>query len=276
MRLIIILLITSSCSLATAVDAELAKITDSYNNEVAKAEQAFVALVEEAEASMRETAATAAQAAIRDLERLAKRATRSGDAATQVAAWKETLRIDREHTEARAFFTSIGSIDLVLAELDGNAGNDKPGTASTTTTVAEAPEVEPLDLAVLASTKRVSILSLKEGAQAMSDAETPITNIPEQLQRASFIQTSSKDSEYLSLNVATEGSIVVVAGPGYSGMRQLNKAGFSKQDWTLTLGGKDLPVYTLAAPRGHQLELPPGPVVVIAQAIRFMPPRFRR
>jgi|GEM_PF-3868336 hypothetical protein len=55
--------------------------------------------------------------AVKALEAIAHRATRAGDAATLAAAWKEVLRLQRDHEEATAFFTALGQLPAVLKEL---------------------------------------------------------------------------------------------------------------------------------------------------------------
>jgi hypothetical protein len=56
--------------------------------------------------------------ALPDLERLATRATAKGDLDAVRAAWYEVLRLARDHAKAREFFTALGQLDVVLAELD--------------------------------------------------------------------------------------------------------------------------------------------------------------
>lgn len=48
---------------------------------------------------------------------LAKSRTKAEDMAGATEAWRAILSIDREHTDARAFFTQQGTLDAVLAEL---------------------------------------------------------------------------------------------------------------------------------------------------------------
>ncbi|MBA3698468.1 MAG: hypothetical protein H0W78_06415 [Planctomycetes bacterium] len=56
--------------------------------------------------------------AITTLTVIAKTRTKAEDAAGATDAWRAVLSIDREHTDARAYFTLQGTLDTVLAELD--------------------------------------------------------------------------------------------------------------------------------------------------------------
>jgi hypothetical protein len=60
---------------------------------------------------------------------IAKRLLAKGDMPGAVKAWKAVLRLDDQHAEARQFFTSIGQLDKVLAELESeeSAGADLLG-----------------------------------------------------------------------------------------------------------------------------------------------------
>jgi hypothetical protein len=49
---------------------------------------------------------------------IAKRLLAKGDMPGAVKAWKAVLRLDDQHPDARQFFTSIGQLDKVLAELE--------------------------------------------------------------------------------------------------------------------------------------------------------------
>jgi hypothetical protein len=50
--------------------------------------------------------------------RLAQRQAKAGDMVLASASWKEVLRLQRTQAEARAFFTSLGTLDAVIADLD--------------------------------------------------------------------------------------------------------------------------------------------------------------
>ncbi len=52
------------------------------------------------------------------LSNLAKNRTKSNDAPGAMAAWRAALMLDREHVEARAFFTTAGTLAEVLKVLD--------------------------------------------------------------------------------------------------------------------------------------------------------------
>ncbi|HAT10580.1 MAG TPA: hypothetical protein DCS97_08310 [Planctomycetes bacterium] len=60
---------------------------------------------------------------------IAKRLLAKGDMPGAVKAWKAVLRLDDQHPDARQFFTSIGQLDKVLAELESeeSAGADLLG-----------------------------------------------------------------------------------------------------------------------------------------------------
>lgn len=67
-----------------------------------------------------EAQATAKAKAITTLTLIAKSRTKAEDAAGAAEAWKAILGIDREHADARAYFTLLGTLDAVLMELDAN------------------------------------------------------------------------------------------------------------------------------------------------------------
>lgn len=52
------------------------------------------------------------------LSKLAKNRARSNDAEGTTAAWRAVLFLDRENAEARAFFSTAGTLDQVINELD--------------------------------------------------------------------------------------------------------------------------------------------------------------
>lgn len=56
--------------------------------------------------------------AITALTVMAKSRTKAEDAAGAAEAWRAILLIDREHSDARAYFTLQGTLDTVLAGLD--------------------------------------------------------------------------------------------------------------------------------------------------------------
>jgi hypothetical protein len=64
--------------------------------------------------------ANAKAKAVMALTVIAKSRTKAEDAAGAAEAWKAILGIDREHADARAYFTLQGTLDAVLAELAAN------------------------------------------------------------------------------------------------------------------------------------------------------------
>lgn len=72
--------------------------------------------------------------------RIAQRAVKDNDSAGATMAWTEVLRLDRKQAEAVAWFTKLGTLDAVVAELDnptdllgnpinGAGATGKPGKA---------------------------------------------------------------------------------------------------------------------------------------------------
>lgn len=68
---------------------------------------------------------------------IAKSRMKAEDTAGATEAWRAILVIDREHADARTYFTTLGTLDAVLAELDakptdllglgaGEPASDKP------------------------------------------------------------------------------------------------------------------------------------------------------
>jgi Concanavalin A-like lectin/glucanases superfamily len=56
--------------------------------------------------------------ALKTFMRLAQRQTKAGDMVLASASWKEVLRLQHSQVEARAFFTTLGTLDAVLADID--------------------------------------------------------------------------------------------------------------------------------------------------------------
>ncbi|HEX3135541.1 MAG TPA: hypothetical protein VHX44_18405 [Planctomycetota bacterium] len=126
------LLLISTFVLALAVNLsgatadELAKEVAKRDGEVAKAKQVYDAAVKVAD-----------DKALKNYVRLAQRAVKDNDTASATTAWTEVLRLDRKQAEAIAWFTKLGTLEVVLAELDnptdllGNplGGGAKPGKA---------------------------------------------------------------------------------------------------------------------------------------------------
>lgn len=67
-----------------------------------------------------EAQANAKAKAITALTVIAKSRTKAEDTAGATEAWKAILGIDREHADARAYFTLLGTLDAVLMELDAD------------------------------------------------------------------------------------------------------------------------------------------------------------
>ncbi len=103
---------------------DVAKEIAKREAEVAKAKQVYDAAVKVAD-----------DKALKAYVRVAKSAVKDSDPSAGNAAWTEVLRIDRHHPEAIAWFTKLGTLDAVLADIDnptdllGNplAGPTKPG-----------------------------------------------------------------------------------------------------------------------------------------------------
>lgn len=108
-----------SLPLAAADQAEREALR--FNDTITKLMQAR----DEAQANARARAITA-------LTVIAKSRAKAEDAAGTAEAWKAILSIDREHADARAHFTQLGTLDAVLAELAADpadllgAGTEKP------------------------------------------------------------------------------------------------------------------------------------------------------
>lgn len=82
--------------------------------------------------------------AIAALTVMAKSRTKAEDAAGAAEAWRAILIIDREHTDARAYFTLQGTLEAVLAGLEakptdllGLGVDDAPAKDGTTNGTAE-------------------------------------------------------------------------------------------------------------------------------------------
>jgi hypothetical protein len=86
---------------------ELEREVARHDAEVAKAQQVFDDAV-----------ASANDKALKVYVRIAQRQAKAGDVPGATASWKEVLRLQRMHAEARAFFTSLNILDDVIAELD--------------------------------------------------------------------------------------------------------------------------------------------------------------
>ncbi len=103
--LIIALLVPSVLNAVDQADREALR----YNDAITKLMQAR----DEAQANAKARAVTA-------LTVIAKNRTKAEDAAGAGEAWKAILGIDREHADARAYFTQLGTLAAVLKELDAD------------------------------------------------------------------------------------------------------------------------------------------------------------
>src|SRR4051812_15451852 len=103
MRLIVLLpLLAAAAAHAASVDdqdRELAR----WQEDIAKARQAY-------QAEVRKTN----DRTLKALARIAQREVRGGDVAAASATWKAALAIDVDCGDAREFFTSLGRLDDVL------------------------------------------------------------------------------------------------------------------------------------------------------------------
>ncbi len=106
------------CALVAVEDDPLAKELSRYDDAIAKAQKNFD-----------DTVAKERGKTIPVLITLAKKVVGKGDMPGAVKAWKAVLRLDGQQVEARQFFTSIGQLDKVLAELEAeeSAGGDLLG-----------------------------------------------------------------------------------------------------------------------------------------------------
>jgi hypothetical protein len=93
--------------LAAAAADELAKEVAKRDAEVAKAKQTYDGAVKVAD-----------EKALKLYVRIAQRAAKDNDKDGATLAWTEVLRLDREQADAVQWFTKLGTLDAVLAELD--------------------------------------------------------------------------------------------------------------------------------------------------------------
>lgn len=93
----------SACVAADQADREALRFNDAVSKLMATRDEAI---------------ANHKAKAIVTLTVLAKSRTKAEDAAGAAEAWRAILSIDRDHSDARAYFTLQGTLDTVLAELD--------------------------------------------------------------------------------------------------------------------------------------------------------------
>lgn len=272
MRLLLIALLSSTASFASAAQNDLDQITAERDSLVAAAEASYAEIMGQAQSELDQATERANAKAVTALERVAKRSARSGDMTTGASAWKSVLRYDREHVEARGFFDAIGQLDRVLADLEqADAAPDLIGGPE-----AQLAATTPGTLAVLASLGHSQIRDLSEGTDAIGGLPTPITRVPEELAGASFIQPPLLGAQPIRVRCFQGGSVAVVAGPGYSGLQQVTDAGFAPAEFTLGVSQLDQKVFIKELPRDEELELPAGPLMVIAAKIRSLPATAER
>lgn len=274
MRTLALTILCLGCGTLTAADSGIDQILAEHGATVAGAEAEYAAEVAQAQNELEAATLKADGKAITALERTAKRAARSGDMATGAAAWKAILGLDREHPEARSYFEAVGNLDTVLAELDqADAARSADLFAAAEAEAAPGGPAtgEPLALALLGSFGQVQVLDLTDGTHAIGGVETPITAVPAELTGASFIQPPLVATEYVRCRTWRAGLVALVVGPGYGGLRQVQDAGFERAGFALGVSHSDQPVYLKQMAAGEELNLPPGPVMVIAERIRPLP-----
>lgn len=106
LRLPVLVLLAASC-LSAADEDPLLREQQKYDDAVAKLQKTYDDGVAKERAK-----------AIPALAAIAKRQLGKGDMPGAVKAWKAVLRLDEQQADARQFFTSIGQLDQVLAELE--------------------------------------------------------------------------------------------------------------------------------------------------------------
>lgn len=84
---------------------------------VAKARAAFARLEGTARQRFREADAKGRAKALKDLAAMAQKADKAGNLPLAVASWKAVLALDVDDSAARAYFTGLGRLEAVLAEL---------------------------------------------------------------------------------------------------------------------------------------------------------------
>ncbi len=106
------------CILAAAEDDPVVKELTRHDEAVAKLQKNFD------DGNAKERARS-----IPIIGAIAKKLIGKGDMPGGVKAWKAVLRLDDQHAEAREFFTSIGQLDKILAEIEAeqSAGGDLLG-----------------------------------------------------------------------------------------------------------------------------------------------------
>ena len=101
------LLLLATCCLFSADEDPLVREQQKYDDAIAKLQKTYNDGVD------KERSKT-----IPSIVAIAKRQLAKGDMPGAVKAWKAVLRLDDQHPDARQFYTSIGQLDQVLAELE--------------------------------------------------------------------------------------------------------------------------------------------------------------
>jgi hypothetical protein len=102
---------------AKPIPEPVMKEVQRHTEGVAKARAAFAKLEGVARQRFREADAKAVAKAVKDLSAAALKADKAGNLPLAAANWKAVLTLDVNDGAARAYFTSIGRLDAVLAEL---------------------------------------------------------------------------------------------------------------------------------------------------------------
>ncbi len=126
-----------------AIDRELVR----YQQAAAKLKQQREDAVAKEKARVIPVLATVARAAVK-----------RGDMATASATWRQILVLDREQPDAVGFFTSLGQLDQVMQELEGDplAPTDAPAVSASTAgvrTISAVPATAPDFTDVAAGTR---------------------------------------------------------------------------------------------------------------------------
>lgn len=190
----VVMIILATCSFAwsaDAIDDEVATFERDRDQLQTELEAQITELRRESDSDLAELR----ERSIRNIERAVKRAARNGDVATAAKGWKAVLGMDSGHEEAREFFTAMGTLDNVLAEVTGStdeagAGDvdllapDEPAAAGMTTPV---PDVMAQGLAAMRrqqvtieqSHACCEINQIANGGFANHMQRNPFTSLPE-------------------------------------------------------------------------------------------------
>ena len=148
---IVSMIVFCGWSFASAVEdnAKVDQVMKDFTALSDEAEKDYQAKMQEAAAERAEAVAEGREKAVRDLKRLVNK---RGDVAEQAMIYKQVLRLERGDEEAVQFFTAIGTIEQVLADLEPVVETDMLGnpivpadkaSEKTTATKEELPPVDP-------------------------------------------------------------------------------------------------------------------------------------